>query len=216
MAKSKSEYPDWVMEHKKKGTYINKVGDKYYLYAAHSERVKETGKIRRVCDGYLGRITEKDGFIPAKDKLQGASIRTFELGFSYALVSITPRIHAALRQSFVRNGDLVYICSLLNYVFGFYSDQLFSVSWLSCCFSDIIFPDSFTDAQLAGIERGTRMIADVASRSFGDDLPLIKALFQTVSLLSVNGMLYLPTLPERVMLLSEKYDIDWRNPLWQR
>ncbi len=79
MAKPKSDYPDWVLQHKKKGTYINKVGDKYYLYAAHSERVRETGKIRRVCDGYLGRITEKDGFIPAKDKLQGAVIRTYLL-----------------------------------------------------------------------------------------------------------------------------------------
>lgn len=35
----KTIYPDWVLKHKKPGTYINKVGDKYYLYAAHSERV---------------------------------------------------------------------------------------------------------------------------------------------------------------------------------
>ncbi len=53
------------MKFKKKGTYINKVGDKYYLYAAHSERVKGTNKVKRVSDGYLGRITETDGLIPA-------------------------------------------------------------------------------------------------------------------------------------------------------
>ena len=31
-----ADYPDWVLTRKKKGTYITKVGDKYYLYAAHS------------------------------------------------------------------------------------------------------------------------------------------------------------------------------------
>lgn len=216
MPRSKADYPDWVMEHKKKGTYINKVGDKYYLYAAHSERVKETGKIRRVCDGYLGRITEKDGFIPAKDKLQGTTVKTFELGFSYALVSISANIHSGLRKSFVKNGDLIYVCSLLNYVFGMYSEQLFYASWLSFLFPDLVYPDSFTDAQLTGIERGTRMITDTASRSFGSELTAVRALFQTVSLLSVNGILYLPSLPEGVLSFSDKFDIDWRNPLWQR
>lgn len=63
-------YPDWVMAHKKKGTYVNKVGNKYYLYAAHSERIKGTDKVRRVCDGYLGRITKEDGFIPANNRLK--------------------------------------------------------------------------------------------------------------------------------------------------
>ena len=67
MPRKKAEYPEWVMKHKKKGTYINRVGDKYYLYAAHSERIKGTGKVRRVSDGYLGRITEQDGLIPARN-----------------------------------------------------------------------------------------------------------------------------------------------------
>ena len=67
MPRKPADYPDWVMKYKKKGTYINKVGDKYYLYAAHSERVKGTDKVRRVSDGYLGRITEKDGLIPSHD-----------------------------------------------------------------------------------------------------------------------------------------------------
>ena len=43
MPRKQADYPDWVMKYKEKGTYINKVGDKYYLYAAHSERVKGTG-----------------------------------------------------------------------------------------------------------------------------------------------------------------------------
>ena len=68
-----ADYPDWVLAHKNIGTYINKVGDKYYLYAAHSERIKGSGKVKYVCDGYLGRITKDDGFIPSKSKPQKCS-----------------------------------------------------------------------------------------------------------------------------------------------
>ena len=32
-----ADYPDWVLKLKVKGTYVNCVKGKYYLYAAHSE-----------------------------------------------------------------------------------------------------------------------------------------------------------------------------------
>lgn len=48
MPRKTAEYPDWVMKYKKKGTYINKNGDMYYLYAAHSERIKGTNKVKKM------------------------------------------------------------------------------------------------------------------------------------------------------------------------
>ena len=56
-------YPPWVTRHKVKGTYVQKRGDKYYLYRGHSERVK--GKPYPVLkfDAYLGQITEEHGLI---------------------------------------------------------------------------------------------------------------------------------------------------------
>lgn len=97
MPRKPADYPDWVMKYKKKGTYINKVGDKYYLYAAHSERVKGTDKVRRVSDGYLGRITEKDGLIPAKKILRSDPV-SFELGLSFFIISRTPDILNGLKN----------------------------------------------------------------------------------------------------------------------
>ena len=72
MPRKEADYPDWVMKYKKKGTYINRVGDKFYLYAAHSERIKGTDKVRRVSDGYIGRITEKEGLIKSGSTLKGS------------------------------------------------------------------------------------------------------------------------------------------------
>ena len=64
-------YPEWVLKHKKKGTYVNCVKGRYYLYAAHSERIHGTKKVKRIFDGYLGRITDRMGlFLPKIRSLQ--------------------------------------------------------------------------------------------------------------------------------------------------
>lgn len=145
-------YPDWVLGHKKKGAYVNKVGDKYYLYAAHSERIKGTNKVKRVCDGYLGRITEEDGFIPAESKLKHEP-EVFEIGLSYTIVSLSEPIHLGLCHSFPKYGDAVYVCSILSYIYDEYSLELFRHSYLSILFQNLTFPDHYTKAQLIGIER---------------------------------------------------------------
>jgi len=99
-----ANYPDWVLAHKKKGTYINKVGDRYYLYAAHSERVPGTKKVRRVCDGYLGRITQDQGLIPPRDR-PGTVFCSVEYGLSSLILSLCGNIHSGFRRTFVVNGE---------------------------------------------------------------------------------------------------------------
>lgn len=210
-----ADYPDWVLKHKKKGTYINRVGDKYYLYAAHSERIKGTDKVRRVSDGYLGRITEKDGFIPAKDKVQEPPA-AYEIGLSYAIVSTNDIIHKGLKYSFRKYGDIVYACAILFYIYGTYSKELFKQSYLHLLFLDADFPEVFTPAQKTGIERGRRMIEERLPSIFGEDLPQVLTFFPDIRLLMVNQTYYLSPLSGSTAALSEKYGIDWRNPLWQR
>lgn len=210
-----SEYPDWVLKHKEKGTYVNKVRNKYYLYAAHSERVKGTDKVRRVSDGYLGRITEQDGLIPPREKVKD-SVISYEFGQSFAILSCTGKIRAGLRQSFVKNGDLIYVCSILQYIYGFHSPELFRLSYLYFHFPELLFPDSFTNAQLVGIERGVRMITDTVSRHFKDDLIHIKAFGSTVNLIRINKKLYCSHISETLLSLSAKYSISWEDALWPK
>lgn len=210
-----TDYPEWVLKHKKKGTYINKAGDKYYLYAAHSERIKGTNKVRRVSDGYLGRITEEDGLIPPRDTIF-SSVITYELGFSYALIACTPKILSALRRSFKSQGDFIYICSILSFMYGCFSKELFESSYLHFHFPAVSYPDSFSSAQLTGIERGCRMISGTASDFYGDDLLNIRAHFSNIRLIQNRFRFYLPKLTPYMQELSCKYSIDWRNPLWQK
>lgn len=210
-----ANYPDWVMKYKKKGTYINKVGDKYYLYAAHSERIKGTDKIRRVSDGYLGRITEDNGLIPPKDKVASPVI-TYEFGFSFAICSCTAQILRGLRKSFLNYGDLVYVCSVLSYIYGMYDRELWEHSYLYLRFDSVLYPDCFTHAQISGIERGCRMITDTVARHFGDDLPLIRAYLSNIHLVRINKKLYVSEATSHIHTLLEKYSIDWSDSLWQK
>jgi hypothetical protein len=210
-----SNYPDWVLENKKKGTYINKVGDKYYLYAAHSERIKGTKKVRRVSDGYLGRITENEGLIPPKDKVNN-SVITYEFGFSYAILCCTSKIHSGFRKSFVKNGDLIYVCSILHYIYGFYDDEIFKLSYLSFHFNDLSIDKSFTDAQIFGIERGTRMVTNAVLNHYGDDLPKISAYCSTVNLIRINKKLYRSEISKPLLALSTHYSIPWEDAKWPK
>lgn len=210
-----ADYPDWVLAHKKKGTYINKVGDKYYLYAAHSERIPGTNKVRRVSDGYLGRITEKDGLIPTKDKVS-KPVLSYEYALSSLTLSLCTNIYNGLRRSFVVYGDFIFTASLLTFIYGFFSQELFCHSWLSLRFPNLSFPPGLTNAQKNGIERGTRMISDSMGRHFGPDLMPLKAACSLATMVSVNGRFYCPPPPESLLTLLQKYQTGWRPQPWQK
>lgn len=210
-----ANYPDWVMKHKKKGTYINRVGDRYYLYAAHSERVKGTNKVRRVSDGYLGRITEKEGLIPPQSKISNGFL-SYEFGLSYAVLSCSKKIHSGLSKSFVKHGNLVYSCSILSFIYGDYNRELFERSYLSIHFSDTSYPSSFTKPQLTGIERGKKMLEDTLGNLWGDDLLFMKASFSLLTLVRIKHYCYCSEIPDSVKLYCEKYNIRLEDALWQK
>lgn len=205
-----ADYPDWVMKYKDKGTYINYVTGKYYLYAAHSERVPGTKKVNRICDGYLGRITEEDGLIPPKDKVAG-NVTVLEYGLSTLLLSVCSNIHKGLRKTFTKNGDFVMVAAILSFIYGKYDDRLFRHSYLSMRFPELDFKIPPTQAQASGIDRGFRMIKDTMLRIFGEDLQDVLIHFGHLYKVNVNGKLYLSEESNEIQILKQKYGIKWEG-----
>ena len=83
-----SEYPEWVMSHKRLGTEIRLIRGKYYVYQCSSYYDKESKRTRKKTGDYLGRITEAEGFVAKKEAKvsTGKGIRdgecaTLEYGF---------------------------------------------------------------------------------------------------------------------------------------
>jgi hypothetical protein len=205
-----ANYPDWVIKFKEKGTYINYVKGKYYLYAAHSERVPGTKKIKRVCDAYLGRITEEDGLIPPKDKVSG-TVAVLEYGLSFLILSICGNIHKGFRKTFTKNGDFVMVAAILSFIHGKYDDGLFRYSYLFVRFPELDFKIPPTEAQASGMDRGFRMIKDNMLRTFGDDLQDVLIHFGHLYKVKINGKFYLSQISDEIQILKQKYSIKWED-----
>lgn len=204
-----ADYPDWVMKHKKKGTYINFTNGKYYLYSAHSQRIKGTNKVRRICDGYLGRITEEAGLIPPKDKVQ-TPVLVFEYGLSSAILHICKDIHTGFKKAHPKNGDLIMMASILKYQYGQFDNLLFEHSYLSVLFPNCDIQKPLTDAQKTDIERGVKMIDDMMSRFFKESLSYVKACLSFLYMVKVNNRFY-PSENSAAEELIKKYKIKMRG-----
>lgn len=201
-----ANYPEWVMKYKEKGTYINYVKGKYYLYAAHSERVPGTKKVKRVCDAYLGRITEEDGLIPPKDKVS-SSVNVLEYGVSAIILSVCDNIYKGIRKTFTKNGDYVMVAAILTFIYGKYTDELFKYSYLSIKYPNLNFTLPPTEAQTSGIERAFRMIKDTMSRTFKDDLQDILIHFGHLYKVYLNEKFYLSEETTSIKMLKQKYSL---------
>lgn len=202
-----ANYPDWVLKHKTKGTYINFQNDKYYLYAAHSERVPGTDKVRRVSDGYLGRITEKDGLIPAKGKLSG-DLRVYEYGLSSTIFHLCTKVHSGLRREFGANADKVLVAGILCAIHGISKPELYETSWLSIRFPGIDFAKVPTDKQKTGTLRTARMAHELLRQHFGADYEMALLLLRAVHMVSLGKESRLCQIPEGIQVLVEKYSLD--------
>jgi hypothetical protein len=202
-----ADYPKWVLKYKKKGTYVNRVKDTYYLYAAHSERIPGTSKVRRVSDGYLGRITEKDGFIPAKDKVAG-EVLVYEYGLHMTALNLADDIHKGLHKEFGRIADHIIVMGILLATGGLADPDHYKASYLSVVFPDIDITSELTQKQLTGVERCRRMIADklvgvVVSPRLFSQLTCVHAVI-------VNKKTYLSKIPLGIEGWLKENIIEWR------
>lgn len=205
----KASYPEWVTKHLEKGIYVNRVGDKYYLYRAHSERKEGYRNPVRIFDGYVGTVTEKEGLVPAKTP-QGISsdeISTLDYAVPVSVCACTEKILMGLKRTYRRSGTLIYVCSVLFFLYGVYSDTLYESSWLSLRFPGVSFPDQMSASTLSGIERGGRMIADKVDSFYGEDWKTVRAVLAPVVLIRYKGELHYPSLSDAASEAVRKYDL---------
>jgi hypothetical protein len=200
------------MEHKRKGTYVNKVGGTYYLYAAHSERVPGTNKVRRVSDGYLGRITEKDGFIPVKRRLS-SEVHVHEYGLSWAIVSSCGKIRSGLRREFKANADAVFATGALLFMYGAARPEFFEASGLPLLLMGLSGVERLTDKQWTGAERASRMIADTLKKRFGADYEDALLLLPLVRFVRMAGDSRRAEMPKGVAGFCERHSLDIKEGL---
>ena len=98
-----SNYPDWVLKYKKKGTLVQKKRDDlYYLYRVHSRWNRDKKRAQLITDEFLGKIAP-DGFFEPKVKRimhRFDQVSVKEYGASFLLQHISPDITQELKNDF--------------------------------------------------------------------------------------------------------------------
>ena len=205
-----ANYPEWVLKYKEKGTYINVQNGKYYLYAAHSERIHGTNKVRRVSDGYLGRITEENGFIPAKRKLS-EPVHVYEYGLSETILLLCDDIRRGLRREFGAKGDYVMTGGLLLFIYGEVHPVFFESLWLSTHMTELCMENEPTLKQRVGMERVLRMITDRLQKHFGDEYDRAISLLPLVKVVCMGNDKNMAVIPKEVKDFCGQHGLDMKE-----
>lgn len=147
-------YPDWVEQFRTKGTAINHVNGRYYLYKVHSERIKGTNKIRKVNDEYLGRITE-DGLVPPKDKV----IVVKHYGNIIILNNICNHVIEAIKRNNkdFTTSELIIVHSYLNHFYQAANKDFYELSYISILYPSIRFDVDLNEEIKFEIDRTAKM-----------------------------------------------------------
>lgn len=97
-----NKMPNWVLNHKRKGTQVIRIKDRYYLYKVTSKWDPSKNRSQKITGEYLGAIT-KDGLIPPKHKRLEEDYKHItckEFGASRFLHFISEDIITELRRFF--------------------------------------------------------------------------------------------------------------------
>ncbi|GHU68887.1 hypothetical protein AGMMS49983_21840 [Clostridia bacterium] len=207
-----ADYPEWVLAHKRKGTYINFQNGKYYLYAAHSERIPGTDKVRRVSDGYLGRITEKDGFIPTRKKLTG-DVLVYEYGLSAVVIPECERIRKRMSRDFREAVGFVVVSGALSCMYGRATQEGYESSWISIRFPGLDMTKNPTKRQQAGSLRVAQMIAGILAKRFGDEYDDAILLLPLVHMVKMGSETHLAKIPAGTRAFIEKHGLVFREEI---
>ena len=143
-----TDYPDWVMKYKKKGTLVQrKRDDLYYMYRVHSIWNKEKKRAQLITDEFLGKITP-DGFTEPRAKrimrrLDQVAVK--EYGASFLMHHLSPDLIEGLKNNFPEWREIfVFACMRLLHNSPLKNVEfLYATSYLSELVKDAhVSPDS--------------------------------------------------------------------------
>ena len=118
MSDSKGLYvvPENIRKMKPRGTMVKKIKGHYYVYGMKCIKDETTGKWKTKILGIMGKITEKDGYIPNKDDPS-----YHEFGTYYLFECCAADIRKLFFQAFGKNDDArrIWICGMIYAANGF-------------------------------------------------------------------------------------------------
>ncbi len=201
-------YPDWVMKHKTKGMYVNKVNDETYrLYRGHSQRVPGTNKVKRIVDEYIGTITKSEGLKKTQPKIKGP-VQVLRYGRSCLLSQLMPQYIRHLQQVVERNWETAYVWGLLLSQYGESAGSWYRYDWLSVRYPGLEFTDAslLQEAHRMGV-----MLEDKLRQRFGKDALRMVEFADRIYRVYVNGQWVTSEIEPEAVQAARRYGIVWEE-----
>ncbi|CAM0116969.1 transposase [Rhabdochlamydiaceae symbiont of Dictyostelium giganteum] len=116
--KTVSNHPKWALIHKKPGMELRLIKGHYYLYEVSSKWNKEKKRAQKITGKILGKITEKEGFIPSRskfiDQIEFKNLSVKTCGVGSFCETVLQDVFAALKKHFGKEGEAIYCASLMR------------------------------------------------------------------------------------------------------
>lgn len=111
-----AELPDWVLNHKQKGTQITKIGSNFYLYKISSKWDKEKKRARKITEKYLGKITPEGLIKPKHEQLKESlkNISVKEFGATNLLLEMNEDIKESLAEIYPEKWEELFLFSFFR------------------------------------------------------------------------------------------------------
>lgn len=158
----------------------------------------------------LGRITEKDGLIPSKDKVS-SDILVYEYGRSCAILQLCKNIYTGFKRTSPKNADHIMVSSILNVIYCSSNSVIFNRSYLFVLFPSLDMCKTPVDSVLTNISRGTAMINDSLDKLMGENRTAIFDTLAGLYKVSLNGKWYLSKEDDHILAVEKKYQLKWEG-----
>lgn len=199
-------YPDWVMKHKTKGLYVNKVNEETYrLYRGHSQRIPGTNKVKRIVDEYIGTITKSEGLKRTQPKVKG-QVRVLRYGRSCLLAQLIVSYTRHLKQVIGSNWEAAYVWGLLMHQYGESAVSWYRYDWLSERYAGVRFSGAYVKQEAL---RMTVMLDDKLQQRFGAEVSWMLEIADRIYRVHVNGQWVTSELEPEVVQAARRYGIVW-------
>ncbi len=164
--------------------------------------IKKTKKNVRISDGYIGRVTEKDGFIPSKDKVSGP-VQVFEFGIYFFLSKLLGDVYKSFKNNIKR--DSIMSLAIMYYL----NDSIYEHTGLFYIYKktntshfndEIIKNEALRVSHMLDYFITTR-IDDNDWKYFVNHLP-------SIHLVKINNQYYLSSFNDELKTMLNKYNME--------
>ena len=143
-------HPDWVLEHRRKGTEVRKIGNNFYLYKVTSIWDKEKKRAKKITEKFLGTIT-RDGLIEPKHEralksLDNISVKEF--GATNFLLDANEDIKEKLKEIYPDRWKELFVFAVFRLLYNTPIKNL--QSYYATSFLSKTLPDAHLSSKVVG------------------------------------------------------------------